>query len=205
MNDYKPLTKMRGGEDLESVKTCEFVVNRPVRTNEKVEINDYLPLTDVNVKKRNYEMDNYQEFKDVKSEESMSQEETEVKVNNENTEVEMTEEKKKRTPYDGSTSHGVNVDKLDNIESVTKAIKRLRLRWDYLKNQHKVESEVVKATDNSVEQRVNAMNNAEAIKSKMEKLQTVKAEIQSKTSELKEKALRDLESFDPSAIDNMTF
>jgi|GEM_PF-5001097 len=201
MRYYKPLTKMRGGEDLESVKACEFVVNRPVRTNSMVETDGCLQT--VNKKIKGVTMENLNES--LVSVESMSQEETEIKVNNENTEVEMTEEKKKRTPYDGSTSHGVNVDKLDNIELVTKAIKRLRLRWDYLKNQHKVESEVVTGTDNSVEQRVNALNNAEAIKSKMEELQTVKAEIQSKTSELKEKALKDLESFDPSAIDNMTF
>jgi hypothetical protein len=175
------------------------VSSGPVRTNGIVEVDGY--LQGINSKKnKGITMENLNE-----NQVSTSQEETQVKVNNENTEVEMTEEKKKRTPYDGSTSHGVNVDKLDNLEAVIKATKRLRLRWNYLKNQYKAEGEIVVNTENGVDGRIEAMNNAEAIKTKMEELQNFKAEVDRKSSELKEKALNDIQNFDPSAIDNMVF
>jgi len=205
MNHYKPITRMKGGEDLESMNVSSVSVSRPEMTESFVETDDCLQSENINESRKGRKMNDEKFSNGFVNDEKMSQEETQVKVNNENTEVEMTEEKKKRTPYDGSTSHGVNVDKLDNIESVIKATKRLRLRWNYLKNQYKAEGEIVMNTENGVDRRIEAMNNAEAIKTKMEEVQNFKAEVDRKSSELKEKALNDIQNFDPSAIDIMVF
>lgn len=242
MNDYKLITRMKGGEDLGSMKES----SGPVRTNGIVEVDGYLPNKNINVKERISKMDNQSMNESVSHEMAQNQvtlkvgesvmnemnvnlpnanegtpnhggsmttpnspqqdEETSTSNNlNEKETIMSTEEKKKRTPYDGSTSHGVNVGKLDNIESVIKATKRLRLCWNYLKNQYKAEGEIVVNTENGVDRRIEAMNNAEAIKTKMEELQNFKAEVDRKSSELKEKALNDIQNFDPSAIDIMVF
>lgn len=110
------------------------------------------------------------------------------------------EKKGTRHPYDGSKPHGISskMSKLENVGMAITALKRLKLRYQYLSKRYNEEVAIIQTPSKSFTEKFEAKEREEAINEQISSLKKLKKDVDDKLGELKKEVEGSISNFVPS-------
>ena len=110
------------------------------------------------------------------------------------------EKKGTRKPYDGSKPHGVSpkMDKLVSVEMALTALKRLKLRYQYLSKRYDEEVAIIQDPSKEFPEKFEAKSREKAINEQISNLKKLKDDVDVKLGKLKKEVEGSITDFIPS-------